>query len=475
MEFIEIIKAFFGFMESDEEFWNKVKNNRYNLKKSLSQEEINYLNSLCFEECLDFTFKSIDKKNFDISIVIGGIVSLLAVITDTCGKSVEKKINVVEIKDFNGNKISIEDFDTGNAFDLKTGSGHREYIGHDFNFFKTIPGDFVVAKGQNAGKTLNEIIGLDKDTHTFFRFLKATYNLEGSFIDTISKIIKITSVHMLKDIVTPDGLPIPFSSIFTKFIPKLTNACGYTNTNELNKLLGDELGHIKFSDINSFVLIKALVNIYFKHNYKDVNLSKRAKKALKNQMYIVAMATTITMQLFIMLFGKNDKGSNKVNRGKVNQILLISFIRNCNQLMKNCSDDNKDILNVYKTRKAILGGVKMKYPMEEYNVTNDDDYYFENDDNNYVNRDILIKALNLTTESNRWKEKDIKQINSLFYMENLKVKLANSEISVEEFRNLLVTKLKQFVKDNNFSIFDETKAHDKFYKMINGIYKGEIE
>lgn len=465
--FVKYIKAFLGIMESDEKFWKRKRDEIKFRKQLLSEEELMWIESISFENQLDFTFKSLDEKDISVCLAIGAIIALSAVIIDSKGKDLEDSLNKIKIKDFEGNYVRIKKFDTNNIFDLKRGNHHRN-IAHDFNFLKCIPGDYILPNG----KAVNEIIGIDKEYHLFYSLIKEYYNLPDNKINQLKAIMKLTGIHMMKDIVTPEGLPIPFTSLFTKFEENYMNLCGYSTSNLLCEVLGDELGHIKFSDLTSNIMKKALMNIYVNYAYKDIKFTKQAKKALKSQMNIVIDSAIITLQMIIMILGKKNCEGALVNGGRTNIILFRDFGCNCKNLLQIMSKDNNKLLGVYKNKREIWRWILMKPEnIKEYNSSFKIKYHYENDENYYIRKDILEEAYEKCEKLKSWKERDIEQLNKLYTLEKNKIDLVENVLEIKQFRENMVKIVRGFSEAYDISVFEETKIHNKFYELINEIYE----
>jgi hypothetical protein len=283
-------------------------------------------------------------------------------------------------------------------------------------------------------------------------------------------IFKAYGIHLIKDIVTPEGLPLPLTSIFTKFEKNYLNMCGYSTKNSVCDILGDELGKTKCSDISSWILEKTLMNLYIENTYKKYD--KKIKRTLKNQMNISIDAYIIVFQMLIMLFGKRNDVKKIINGGKNNITLFWDFGCNCRRLLKKLNASNKKIINAYKNKRIIWEVALMKKnEYKEFSSKFNFEYHFENDENCYLGKKILDIAYERCKNEYKWTSANIEQLNQLYNLEDLKIKVVEGKIEISFYREEIVKILKKFSREFKISVFEETKVHNKFYEVINNIYK----
>lgn len=283
----------------------------YNFVEELEKLEIN-----------DF-FCQLNDSNIKISISIGIMGAVAAIVTDILGKPIEQNI--------------FRKFDQNHPADFMKGQFHRYHFGHDIaNPFEKLPKGFQLHGEDIGGKSLFKMVG-------------EAYCPNSPPIQKLFCIIGHNFVHYFRDFITPDGLPLPGSSIFTQWEENLVNRCGFSSSNALMDSLGRELGSIKASDFTSIILMKALSSFYIKKQTINKNLSKKAVKIFEKQINIISTSTCLIIQLFLQLFHfSNRTNVNKIKSGaKLNLILLALFTKHVTQLMYYISKEHKDIIDFY--------------------------------------------------------------------------------------------------------------------------------
>lgn len=480
-------KEFLWMTESDDEFLERISLKKKNYENKLTKEQCEYLKNINFNDEIINRYE-MGITNIKVAVSIGVLVGTLAILVDKNGKNIEGAINKIRIKN-EGNVISIKEFDTNNVFDIKMGKNHRSYIGHDFNFLLKIPDDYMLQNGETAREYINnqkpddymlqneetdkEYINNQKKEIQFYDLMKKRYNLPDNILKAIPYILKITIVHMIKDLVTDEGIPIPFTSIATKFKKNLKNVCGYSNSNKINEILGDELGHIKFSDITSCLVIKKLINIYLKSNYES--LDKHSEKVLRSQFSIIAYTTIIIFQLLILIFGKYNSKKNNIkkyiNGSNFNKLIFKNLIYNYMVLSNEMKYNKKHMLCTYKNQRTLIGGIFMEEDMKQYSSEADEEYYFENDGKYYLDKDILDKVYNMVLESENLDEKSKEQLIGIYNLELLKWKLANKVVDIYKYREELIKVLKSYSHKYCMNVFENTCVKEKFYLCVNKFYE----
>lgn len=265
-------------------------------KQDMSCEEM-YEEALKYFDKQDFlkNTKDVDVDIFPISkdqgiiaVLIGIMAYGIAFEVDEHGGNIEHAID----------KALPKDFDVNNAFDLRKGHGHRIF-GHDIPAFglKTIPAKSVVhAKSIETGKTipmyLYELLGVDPDTKvSMWDIIWEFYGDDSNKFRGISNCLEHTIVHFAKDIFTPNGLPLPFVSLFNKY-EEFNAGVALQYKDSLYKQLDEMHLNMKASDFASFALIESFIKFYFlDQNIKDSN------DLLKIEMKLLAMATCMSLQM----------------------------------------------------------------------------------------------------------------------------------------------------------------------------------
>ena len=274
-------------------------------------------------EINDFYFHLSD-SNIKISITIGIMGAITAIVTDILGKSIEKT------------KI-LSKFDKNHPADYLKGHQHRYSFGHDtFNPFQKLPVGF-------------QYQGLDVGGKSLFKMVGERYCPNSPPIQKLFCVIGHNFVHYFRDSLTPDGLPLPGSSIFTKWEENLVNRCGFSSSNSLMDSLGRELGSVKASDFTSIILMKTLSSFYIKNYTSNKKLSKNAKKIFEKQINTITTSTCLIIQLFLLLFHfSNNPNINKSKNGaKLNLVLLALFTKYVIQLMSYISKEHKELIDYY--------------------------------------------------------------------------------------------------------------------------------
>jgi hypothetical protein len=329
---------------------------REQIKTTLSAEQLEKLQSqLDFDEEFNrIVITELSKSDITACAMFGILTAFIAKMLDNNGKKIETFINSLNVKDpATGNKLSIKDFDTNNVFDLKRGANHREQLFHSGNIFKKAPSDFV----KPDGASIEDLMQMGKSSYSLLEIMTKHYGLSGGFLKNAGAILKIYGIHFAKDIVTPAGLPLPFSDIFTKFSVNDANACGYSTHNLLYdgflKEANRELRflNIRASDISSAVLIGIFASAYVKIIHPELN--KRQQKSLISKMTVATSAMLVISQLLMLCAGATKKGA-VIDGGKLNLIaakmLLINSFKVCNEANRN----HRIIMGVYSQRRIII-------------------------------------------------------------------------------------------------------------------------
>lgn len=329
------------FFEKDEDFFDKEATIKeyYNVcppekrkavksYNELYEEALKYVNKQNFEEntqMVDNYFEELCKEDIVIAILIGAFAYKIACYVDEHGKEWEKKLD----------EILPDGFDKNNPFDTKVGGNHRDF-GHDIFTFglRNIPNDFKIIVGKNGHRNIYKPIGEVLNKNGNISMLDLIWHYYGK--DKINPFYGFftcmghTIVHFAKDLLTSEGLPLPFSSLLYQY--KLYNTenrkmIGYKVTkssisstykprsrNSFNRKVDNYKGNIKASDFASLSTIEVMCKIY-SHQKQLEDKEQSYNRNLK----IIAMGTCIMIQMSSLLLGKYEAKKNNI-RGKMAMI-----------------------------------------------------------------------------------------------------------------------------------------------------------
>lgn len=354
MKFLKTLKNLFG---SEKDFFDKeatIKEYfaivpKEKRKKVYSYDEL-------YEEALKYVGKQNFKKNVEeqeeyfhilsgnestIAVLIGTLAFYISREVDTHGTDLEKAID----------KILPKNYDTNNPFDVKEGLGHR-ILGHDPALFglKNIPADLPIKIKNEAGERISikigEFLGVGTEGKvSMWDLIWEFYGNDNDKLHGVVNCLKHTIVHFSKDLLTPAGLPIPFTTLFEEYrYYENLNAHGIMYKDSIMQKL-DNLGiKMKASDFAAFFFIETFLNVFCKVNKMDSS----AKQDLK----LISMGTCISMQMAVVMLSKDlhvgKKGIPKmVSGGKLNPLLSIAFLKLTFQEMNSIHSARKKINKVY--------------------------------------------------------------------------------------------------------------------------------
>lgn len=185
-------------------------------------------------------FIELSGKDVWFAISAGILTAFTARYIDSIGSELgEKKDKDKKIKSKSLERILSEKkdkhYDTNNPFDLRRGTNHRK-MGHDvFSFFlKNIPGDYVMKDKSGVARKVAEIVGgSTENKFSMSDIINATYGTgTNNFFKGIWDKMQHTIFHLAKDLVTPNGIPIPFTALLNKF-SEANNVSGYKVENRI--------------------------------------------------------------------------------------------------------------------------------------------------------------------------------------------------------------------------------------------------
>ena len=270
-------------------------------------------------------FYDLSRGHLASAAIFGVLGTLIAVLTDEKGEFIEDKIHSISDK-YVSNGVT-------NPADYKAGRKHRYFFGHDIlNPMQRLPAGYLYKGKDVGGKTLYELC-------------VETYGLDqAGWMKLIAKPLGFASqmlTHYASDLPTPQGLPLPGSSLFTEWEENVINTSGFSARNDLMEALGKEFGTLHLSDLTSTATIAVLVKSYHHITVRKDELSKSAQSILRNQLAVVAYGTGLITQLSLSVAGIERPSA------KLNWILTVAFLKNTCSLIKAVDDKHKGVLQCY--------------------------------------------------------------------------------------------------------------------------------
>lgn len=296
----------------------------------LYAEALKYVSKQSFDENtknIENYFYEMQKADGGVAVLIGVFAYIIACQIDKNGKNIEKKID----------DILPKDFDKNNPFDTRLGGKHRNH-GHDiFGFgLKNIPSDYPIYVGKsgksNIFLSVGEIVGkngnismLDIIWHYYGKSAKNP--LFGIF-----NCVGHTIVHFAKDLLTSEGVPLPFSSLFSKYKEVgggdiILDQDDYILENNFNAQVDKVKGNMKASDFAALGFIEGMCKLYG----HSKSLGEK-EKSFNRDLKILAMGTCIMLQMSSLIIG-NDIGKKNMSGAKLNVIMSGALLKNMTQEM----------------------------------------------------------------------------------------------------------------------------------------------
>lgn len=289
-------------------------------------------------------FHDLSKDEGIIAVLIGILAYAIAREVDTQGKALETAID----------DMLPDRYDTNNPFDVKRGYGHRIF-GHDPMTFgvRNIPGDLGISVTQDGvRKTIRvcDLLNVTPDAKvTMWDIIWKFYGNPDDRLTGVINCLSHTIVHFGKDILTPAGLPLPFTSLVTEYQKIGNGTLSYIQYKDSVMQKVDNLHmQMKASDFASFFFIELFTKIYADGKEQNEHI-----KNLKQEMRLLAMGTCISMQMTTLIFGINGHIGLKGNQGmipggKLNLLMTGDFMKIAVQQMISIEKAHRDILNEYK-------------------------------------------------------------------------------------------------------------------------------
>ena len=369
MSFLQTIKDVIAW-EKDADFFDKEatikeyfkicppeKRRKVNNYDELYFEALKYVNKQSFEENtrhMENYFYEMTRDEGILAICIGIFAYNIACIVDKNGKDWEDKIDKKAKKKFHDKK-----YDVNNPFDIRVGGNHR-YIGHDIFTFalKNIPGDYpiyVMKDGKaNFYMNISDVVGKQGDISMLD--LIWTYYGKGakSPIAGVFNCAGHLIVHFAKDLLTADGVPLPFSSLFNEYIglddDLILDQDDYILENKFNDWINKYNGNMKASDFATLGFIEGMCKLYTAQK----KLGDKAE-SFNRDLKIIAMATCIMIQMSAMILNQKNILKKKdekviVPSGKWNVILTGAMMKAMAQEMAEVTKVRNEVNKAYSQK-----------------------------------------------------------------------------------------------------------------------------
>lgn len=163
-----------------------------------------------------------------------------------------------------------------------------------------------------------------------------------------------TIVHFAKDLLTADGIPLPFSSLFTKpdvfDDDMILDQNDATLENVFNDWVNKYNGNVKASDLATLGFIESTCKLYTAQK----KLGEKAE-SFNRDLKIIAMGTCIMLEMATMILNQQKslkkKGKNAiVPGGKWNVILTGAMMKAMTQEMVEVTKVRNEINKKYSEK-----------------------------------------------------------------------------------------------------------------------------
>ncbi len=353
MSFLNAIKEIV-FWEKDDDFFDKEatikeyfavcppeQRRSVNSYEELYAEALKYVSKQSFAENTkdqENYFYEMNKTDASVAILTGVFAYVIARETDKNGKKLEKGID----------KLLPKDFDKNNPFDTKEGGNHR-YFGHDVLGLglKNIPADFPI-KYKGTYYPIGKVVGKTGDISMLDLIWKYYGETAKNPLMGIFNCAGHTIVHFAKDLLTSEGIPLPFSSLFNSYINladeeeflglgkgEVVDKDDYLLTNKFNKKVEQLNGNLKASDFTSLTFIEGMCKLYA----HSKSLGEK-EKSFNRDIKIIAMSACIMIQMSSLLIGEEKKLINPkkgkqamIPGAKMNMVMASAMLKNMVQEM----------------------------------------------------------------------------------------------------------------------------------------------
>lgn len=299
-------------------------------------------------------FIELSQLDVTFAISIGILTAFTAMLVDRIGSEKSEKETGIKSLEKRISEMAEKGYDKNNPFDLRSGANHRK-VGHDFFSFNKdiIPGDYIMRDKSGNLRKVADIVGSStKGKFSMSDLINATYGTNtNNFFSGIWDKIAHTIHHLAKDIVTPNGLPLPFTELLNKF-SEANNVSGYKVTNELLDNVQNEFVSLRASDFTSVGFIRLTHSVLYRIKETEwKNFDKNTISATKAQLNVLSYCSCVITQMFLYLFKKEnlytlvDRKTNEDDGGTLNWIMLSLITKNVAQVFYYQSKMNKFLLD----------------------------------------------------------------------------------------------------------------------------------
>lgn len=361
MSFLCKIKSLFV-EEDDSDYWDKkaaqltylgefhrgtliVSPDEINL--SLAEQAQRVIGRVNFEEMLialdvDTGYRQLSKADMTVAVSIGFIGVAAAYTTNLNAESLEKQ--ALKLHKF------FKPDGTTSPHDLWPGAKHRPKFGHDFNLGQKLPEGMTFGEEVVGGKSLYQLL---------LNYIETNYPGSGVLATHFKLVMHVLS-HYLSDLPTNDGLPLPFTSFFTKWKENPVNVSGYSAENPVTDALGREFGTIHASDIATYAIMKMMIKGYKAYTFWGESSSAQDKDLHEAQMSTIAYGSTLLIQLFLCLLNAGSGGVVGTAAGatrmtaKFNYLIAGPFLWNASKSVIIVGKQHNEIMRNYEESIACL-------------------------------------------------------------------------------------------------------------------------
>lgn len=314
-------------------------------------------------------FIELSQRDVTFAISIGILTAFTAKFVEKIGSEKSEKKTETKSLEKRISEMAGKDFDKNNPFDLRSGNNHRK-LGHDIFSFnkKSIPGNYKMRDKTGMVREVADIVGAsEKDRFSMSDIIKATYGTKtDKFFGGIWNSISHTIIHLAKDIVTPNGIPLPFTGLLNKFTANGINVSGYKVTNTILDKVQNEFVTMRASDFTSIGFINLTHGILYQLKKSEwENYSKDTIKASKAQLKVLSYSSCIITQMFLYLShtpdiqdlptliqkfkdkestGTKDRLTNQNDGGTLNWTMLSLIALNVCKILKYQGEANKQLI-----------------------------------------------------------------------------------------------------------------------------------
>ncbi|MCO4512944.1 hypothetical protein Si112_00272 [Streptococcus infantarius subsp. infantarius] len=299
-------------------------------------------------------FIELSQLDVTFAISIGILTAFTAMLVDRIGSEKSEKETGIKSLEKRISEMAEKGYDKNNPFDLRSGANHRK-VGHDFFSFNKdiIPGEYIMRDESGNLRKVADIVGSStKEKFSMSDLINATYGTNtNNFFSGIWDKIAHAIHHLAKDIVTPNGLPLPFTELLNKF-SEANNVSGYKVTNELLDNVQNEFVSLRASDFTSVGFIRLTHSVLYRIKETEwKNFDKNTISATKAQLNVLSYCSCVITQMFLYLFKKEnlytlvDRKTNEDDGGTLNWIMLSLIIKNVAQVFYYQSKMNKFLLD----------------------------------------------------------------------------------------------------------------------------------